>query len=153
MLDVTKTRRAGLCSALRNRPKKASVTLKEPTTLVSRTRRNASRVGGLAMEMIPALLTRTSSLPYSNVTRDAAASTDWSSVTSIWIADALPLIPSVAWRSFAAASPLQRSREPRITWYCSEEKRRLFAVSYPTPWFPPRLLTLAYGTVKLRYPS
>ena len=51
VLDVTKMRRGGLCSALRRSGRKDSVTLKDPTRLVSRILRNASRVGGLAVEI------------------------------------------------------------------------------------------------------
>ena len=82
VLEVTKMRRGGVCSAFCSSGRKASVTLNAPTRLVSRTLRNASRVGGLVVEIMPALLTRMSSRPHSEARVRAALSTEVSSVTS-----------------------------------------------------------------------
>lgn len=116
VLEVTNMRRGGRCSAFRRRGRKASVTLRAPMRLVSRTVRNASRVGGLAMEMIPALLTRISNRPHSEVRLRAATSTDASSVTSNWILETVPLMFSSDRSSVAATSPLASSRLPIMTW-------------------------------------
>ena len=90
--------------------------LRAPTTLTSRIFRNVSRDGGLIKETIPALLTRMSSLPCWAAIWAAASSTDLSSVTSIWIEETVPLIPGKADKALADSSPLDRVREPNITW-------------------------------------
>lgn len=113
VLELTNTSR--FSEDLRRRSKNASVVLRAPTTLTSRIFRNASRFG-LARETMPALLTRISSLPCWDAIWAAAASTDLSSVTSIWTQEAVPLISGRDCRALADSTPLAGSREPRITW-------------------------------------
>lgn len=127
---------------LRRRPRNASVTLDDPTTFTLRTSRNDSRSPCEFIDpRTAALLTRISSLPNWVSIRAAASSTDWSFVTSIWVVETLPWILGRACRVWTAVWPLDRSRDPRITWYLPESTRSL-AVSNPIPWFAPNLLAL-----------
>jgi hypothetical protein len=100
---------------LRRRGRKASVTEAAPMTLVVRTARGAERLGCDSAEM-PALLMRMSRRLWVEAILVAAASTDVSSVTSIWRVERVLLRSRSAFNDVAAASPLDRSRQPRMMW-------------------------------------
>lgn len=67
-------------------------------------------------------------MPYVSATCWAAASTEASSVTSTWRADAVLLLER-SWRVVTAASPLERSRLPMRMWYAVDDEVRFLASS------------------------
>jgi hypothetical protein len=77
---------------------------------------------------MPALLTRMSSRPCSSPILAAAASTEWSSVTSSWMDSQVPLMYDRDLRRLMASTPLVGLRLPIITWYLEEWQRRFLAV-------------------------
>lgn len=113
---------------LRRSGRKAAETRTGPRTLVSmhvlyRMERSGSPFA------TPALLISTSSFPNFFSTKAAAAAMDFSSVTSMCIAESVLWMFGNAWSSATAASALGRERPATITWKLDEADAITFAVA------------------------